>query len=252
MNVQSLLTRLDEIGQSIAHSGNVLALIGLGSVGQELDRLDAYSDLDFYVIVEKGYKASYLNSLEWLSNIHPIAYCFLNTKDGYKLLFEDGIFCEFAVFELDELNNIPFAPGRVIWKRADVPGTIGQPVLKTTPHPKRSRDFLLGEAVTNLYVGLQRDQRGEKLSAMRFIQGYALDRLLELAEYIEPGKDVHRDPFVNERRFEQRFPGLSTYLPLWAQGYGKNHESALAILEFLEVHFDVDPTMAKEIRRLCD
>jgi lincosamide nucleotidyltransferase B/F len=51
MNTQSLLTRLDEIGQSLAHSGHALALIGLGSDGQELDRLDASSDLDFFVIV---------------------------------------------------------------------------------------------------------------------------------------------------------------------------------------------------------
>ena len=41
----------------------------------------------------------------------------------------------------------------------------------------------LGEALTNLYVGMAREKRGEKLSAMRFIQGYAVDRLLELAEY---------------------------------------------------------------------
>jgi len=252
MHTQSLLIRLDEIGQSLAHSGHALALIGLGSVGQELDRLDPYSDLDFFVIVDKGYKASYLNSLRWLSDIHPIAYRFLNTEDGYKLLFEDGIFCEFAVFELDELNNIPFAPGRVVWKRADISGTIGEPVFKTAAHQKRSKDFLLGEALTNLYVGLQRDKRGETLSAMRFIQGYALDRLLELAEYIETGKDVHRDPFVNERRFEQRFPEFVPYLRSWAQGYKKNRESAMAILDFFEASFDVDQTMTKEIRRLCD
>ncbi len=42
-------------------------------------------------------------------------------------------------------------------------------------------DWLLGEALTNLYVGLQRELRGERLSAMRFIQGYALDRLVALA-----------------------------------------------------------------------
>ena len=44
MDPQSLLKRLDEIGQSLERSGHALALLGLGSVGLELDRLDSYSD----------------------------------------------------------------------------------------------------------------------------------------------------------------------------------------------------------------
>jgi hypothetical protein len=251
MDTQSLLTRLDEIGQSLARSEGALALIGLGSVGLELDRLDAYSDLDFFVIVEEGYKQAYLDSLHWLSDVHPITYRFLNTDDGYKLLFEDGIFCEFAIFELDELKTIPFAAGRLVWRRAEMPETLGQPISQPAIWSKRNKDRSLGEAVTNVYVGLQRDKRGEKLSATRFIQGYAVDRLLELVEFIGTPNKAHRDPFVNERRFEQRFPDMTSYLPNWMQGYEKNRESALAILDFLERHFEVNEAMAKEIRNLC-
>jgi len=36
MDTESLLTRLDEIGRSLEQSGHALALLGLGSVGQEL------------------------------------------------------------------------------------------------------------------------------------------------------------------------------------------------------------------------
>jgi lincosamide nucleotidyltransferase B/F len=46
MKVQNLLQRLDEIGSSLERSKHALALIGLGSVGLECDRLDSYSDLD--------------------------------------------------------------------------------------------------------------------------------------------------------------------------------------------------------------
>ena len=251
MDTESLLTRLDEIGRSLEQSGHALAVLGLGSVGQELDRIDAYSDLDFFAIVEQGYKLTYINSLHWLSDIHPIAYHFRNTEDGYKLLFADGIFCELAVLELDELRNIPFAPGRIVWKRSDMPDTLGQPVSKPNVPSRRNKDWLLGEALTNIYVGLQRDQRGEKLSAMRFIQGYAVDKLVELVEYIETPQKAHRDPFVNERRFEQRYPNVVPKLVTWTQGYEKNRESALAILEFLERHFDVSEAMAKEIRVLA-
>lgn len=251
MNTQSLLKRLDEIGHSLEQSGHALALIGLGSVGLELDRLDAYSDLDFFVIVEEGYKRGYLDSLRWLSDIQPIAYSFLNTEDGYKVLFEDGIFCEFAVFEPAELKHIPFAPGRIVWKRADVPDTIGQPTTFPSFKQERGKDWLLGEALTNIYVGLNREKRGEKLSATRFIQGYAVDRLLELVDYVEPAKETHRDPFVNERRFEQRFPGIAPKVSTWMQGYEKNRESALAILTFLEKNFRVNEAIAEEIRQLC-
>jgi len=252
MDTQSLLKRLDEIGQSLERSKHALALIGLGSVGLEMDRLDSYSDLDFFVIIEEGYKHAYLDSLNWLSGIHRIAYSFLNTEDGYKVLFEDGIFCEFAVFEPAELETIPFAPGRIVWKREDIPDTFGRPTTFPSSKQKRDKDWLLGEALTNLYVGLNREKRGEKLSATRFIQGYAVDRLLELVEYLESANETHRDPFVNERRFEQRFPSLTSQLSTWMQGYEKNHESALAILTFLERHFEVNEAIAKAIRKLCE
>jgi hypothetical protein len=131
-----------------------------------------------------------------------------------------------------------------------MPGSLGQPVSNPATPSKRDKDWLLGEALTNLYVGLQRDKRGESLSSMRFIQGYAVDRLLELVDYIEPGNEVHRDPFVNERRFEQRYPNLVPLLQSWTQGYERNRESALAILDFLEEHFEINEAIAKEIRTI--
>ncbi|MGE5775960.1 MAG: hypothetical protein ACM33V_07055 [Chloroflexota bacterium] len=251
MDTRSLLKRLDEIGSSLAQSGHALALIGLGSVGLELDRLDLYSDLDFFAIVEAGCKQKYLDSLQWLSDIHPVTYSFRNTVDGYKVLFADGIFCEFAVFEPAELEHIPFAPGRIVWKRADVPDTLSQPVFASTPPSNRSQDWLLGEALTNLYVGLNREKRGEKLSATRFIQSYAVDHVLELAEQIASGTKAHRDPFAKERRFEQRFPDIAAGMSKWIQGYERNCESALEILAFLEKRFEINGAIAKAIRELC-
>jgi len=251
METQLLLKRLNDIGHSLEQSGHALALIGLGSVGLELHRLDEFSDLDFFVIVEAGYKHSYIKDLQWLSQLCPIAYCFLNTHDGYKLLFEDGVFCEFAVFEPDELQVIPFAPGRIVWKQPHVAETISQPSKPAAIHSKRDQDWLLGEALTNLYVGMAREKRGERLSAMRFIQSYALDRLLELVEYVEGAQSVVCDEFAAERRFEGRYTEASRHLSQWAQGYEHNRESALAILSFLEQHFELNSSIVKAIRELC-
>ncbi len=246
---QQLLQRLDAIGASLSTSDTALALLGLGSVGVETERLDEYSDLDFFVIVKPGCKPGYLTSLEWLAAVHPLAYAFLNTADGYKALFADGIFCEFAIFEPQELASIPFTRGRVIWKddTFDERLCVPQPGRQS----EHTREWLLGEALTNLYVGLGRVQRGEILSGTRFIQSYAVDRVLELTSYVESAQAQTEDSFASERRFELRYPRTARHLPAFMQGYKHNAESALAILRFLEEHFEVHPAMSAVIRQLC-
>ncbi len=249
-NKQALLERLEAIGRSLAASGNALALIGLGSSGSETERLDVFSDLDFFVVVEAGSKARYLNDLDWLERIHPISFFFMNTVDGYKLLFEDGIFCEFAVFEPEELKNIPFSRGRLVWKREDVPEEIGEPAPARIPPVRQEKEFLVGEAVTNLYVGMGRYRRGEKLSAARFVQQYAVDRIVDLAPWLEAEKMVSKDEFGKERRFEQRFPLTAGKLSEFIQGYERTPESAEAILEFLQEHFEINAAMGRAVREL--
>lgn len=252
---QTLLHRLDEIGASLAQTGHALALIGLGSVGTERERLDAFSDLDFFAIVQPGCKGDFILDLSWLSRIVPLAYHFQNTRDGYKALFEDGIFCEFAVFEPAELAHIPFSPGRIVWKADGVNDDIRLPAPREQRPPKApSPEWLLGEALTNLYVGLGRFHRGERLSAQRFIQHYAVDRVLELAPILEPAAQAANaaaDTFTLERRFEARHPHIGTHLAQFVQGYERSRESAAAILAFLEQHFDVNPAMSRAIRELC-
>lgn len=247
---QKLLNRLEAIGGSLEKSNHALALIGLGSVGTELERLDQYSDLDFFAIVEDGYKAHYIQDLSWLSDIAPVVYQFQNTADGHKLLYTDGIFCEFAVFELHELSGIPFAAGRIVWKKPHIEDAIATPIRKSSPSSPLNVEWQLGEALTNLLIGLQRFHRGEKLSGSRFVQHYALDRVLELARLLEQEQPHFKDEFVNERRFEQRFSKIAAHLPNFVQGYERTPESALAILEFLEQHFEVNAAIAKEIRSL--
>ncbi len=247
---QALLDRLAAIGQSLQNTGNAFALLGLGSVGQETERLDDYSDLDFFVIVRDGYKTIFIEHLDWLSSICPIAYHFKNTVDGYKLLFEDGIFCEFAVFEPYEVANIPFSGGRIVWKDDGFDEEILTPQPRTTS--KQTTEWLLGEALTNLYVGLGRYHRGEKLSAARFIQGYAVDRILELSAIIESPQPGHEDIFTLERRYEQRFPAIAAHLPQFVLGYEHSRESARAILAFLEAHFEVNAAIKRAILELCE
>ncbi len=245
---QDLLNRLDAIGAALAATGDALALLALGSVGIETGRIDIYSDLDFFAIVKVGQKARFIDRLDWLAA--PVAYHYQNTVDGCKALYADGIFCEFAVFEPDELAPIPFAPGRIVWQADSFDEALTAPRVRSAP--KYALDFLLGEALTNLYVGLGRYRRGEKLAGARLIQVYAVDQVLRLAPYIEPDQPALRDPFADERRFEARFPGIAADLPRFGQGYDHSVESARAILAFLDDHFEVNPAIKARILALCE
>jgi lincosamide nucleotidyltransferase B/F len=248
---ESLLQRLKDIGRSLEQTGLALALIGLGSVGTELERLDDFSDLDFFVIVKDGQKNHFLTDLSWLTKLKAVAYFFQNTEDGFKLLFKDNVFCEFAVFELHELTTIPFSAGRIIWKADGVPDEIAIPT-RVSSSQKHSLEWNLGECLTNVYIGMKRYARGEKLSAARFVQQYAVDRLLELNELLAQPTNELADPFNRERRIEQRYPNIKGMLELWVQGYENTPESALAILVWLEDKFEVNADIVQAIHQEID
>jgi hypothetical protein len=145
----------------------------------------------------------------------------------------DGVFCEFAVFELQELEAIPFAPGRVVWKRDGVDDAIALP---RKPMPRREppgEEWVVGEALSCLLVGLQRWHRGETLSAARLVQGQALDRLLELDALRHPASGHGADPFNRERRLEARCPSMAEELPRLVPGYAHTPQAALAMLDAL-------------------
>lgn len=247
--VELLQQRLHAIADSVRQHPDGLALIGLGSVGKELARIDEYSDLDFYAIVKEGAKPAFVDNIDWLECIAPVAFKFRNTDDGYKLLYEDGVFCEFGVYTLSELDSIGYNEGRVIWADDSVPADIAIP--KNPPHTtEESVEFLLGELLTNLYVGLCRYQRGEKCSAMRFVQVYAIDRLIALLPYMHESQPAFVDGYSPDRRIEQRFPPSQIDLSPFMQGYEKSPESAKALLNFVSQHFEVNAALKGEILKL--
>lgn len=251
MNIKELLLgRLNEIGDSLRKRQHALALLGLGSVGTEVDRIDQYSDLDFFVICEEGYKMRFIEELDWLESIKPIAFKFKNTEDGYKLLFEDGIFCEFAIFEPQELINIPFSEGRIVWKSESFNPSICSATVEKL-NKNNNIEFLIGEALTNLYIGLGRYKRGEKLSAYNFIQNYAKDRVLELISVMEAPQAASEDIFCVDRRFEFRYPNNCSILSKILVGYDNTPESAKVILEFLDSNFSINKVMKNKILELC-
>ena len=248
---QRLLQRLDDLGVVLAQRGDALALLGLGSVGVDLGRLDDHSDMDFFVLVDDGAKQRYLDSIDWLEELHPVVFSFPNSVDGRKVLFADGLFAEYAVFTVGELHGASYPPGRIVWRRGDAPPGLESSGQVPGPSPYDNAEYQLNEALTNLYVGLHRDLRGERLSAMRFIQVHAVDRVLTFLHLTDPAAGQQQDLFVIERGAERRFgPGVLPLAEL-APGYGHNREAALAMLEWLEARTEVNAVLAAAIRQLA-
>ncbi len=248
--IKRLKSRLYDIANSLKEHPKGLGLLGLGSVGKELERLDEYSDLDFFAIVAEGSKADFISDLSWLSKLGEITWCFRNTKDGYKLLYADGIFCEFAVFEPQELSHIPFSEGEFVWKDDAIAEVLKNPVVKM-PQPCIDEDYLLGELLSNLYVGLCRFRRGELCSAMRFIQVFAVDRLIGLIDLSKRNpENTFIDGFCPERRIEERHPEIAELILDCCGGARDCVASAKTMLNFLENNYQVNQHLVNEIRLL--
>lgn len=141
----------------------------------------------------------------------------------------------------------------MVWKRHSF--TDDDIVTGKTPLPTiraSSIDHAVGEALTNLYVGLGRYLRGEKLPAFKFIQVYPIDGLLSVMHLLEEETTYFPDAFGNERRMERRFPQFAKTIGGILQGYDKTPESALQLLEFLESIYPVNARMCQEIRTLAE
>ena len=248
---QYLERRLARLAEVLQVRPDALGLLALGSVGLETARIDAWSDLDFFVIVRPGAKSAYIARLDWLAEAHPLVWHFQNTVDGHKALMADGLFCEFAVFEPQELARIPYAPGRFVWRHDELPAALAQPAM-ALPAPAE-RAWLIGELLSNLIIGLQRHARGEHLAAARMVQVHALHRLLELLDLQRPSAPGLRDPFNADRRVELRHPAQRAFLAQAAGGYASTPQAAAALLQqLLDLGLPVDPAAAARVRQLID
>jgi hypothetical protein len=86
---------------------------------------------------------------------------------------------------------------------------------------------------------------------LKFVQGEAIDNILNVLHLIEPEVEYFPDVFSHARRLEKRFPRFAQTIGDMMQGYHHVPESALHILKYLEAAFPVNQRMGEEIRRLA-
>ena len=243
------LRRLDDLAAHLSADPHLVAVLGLGSAGEETERFDDHSDIDFFVVVDsEGAKRRLLSDIGWLGGFGgEVAWSFVNSVDGRKALLADGLFLEYAVFTEEELAGIAFTAARLVRCRDGFVLPAGR---GPGPAALDSVEFHVDEALSNLLVGLHREIRGERLTAMRLIQVHAVDRLLALVRLgPSPGPDLP-DPFEPTRRVDRGWSASALPLTDLVQGYAANADSAAAVLGWLTEHHECDPAAVEAVREL--
>ena len=240
-NLQRVKETLETLSLAAQKSPHAIALVGAGSAGAESSRMDEYSDIDFFLIVEDGFSANFINDNSWFGSLLPISFAFRDTEHGNKALLENGVFLEFAIFSEAELALFGIPGLRTIWSKSG----FTLPDYPANKISERELSYYVNQALSNLLVGALRLKRGERLAALVMIERHALTNLL--IAYRSKNNLKIEDPFVIERRAEQAL-GVD-FAPL-IQGY-ENLEGSLAeILNFAENNFEVNAEIALAIRTL--
>jgi lincosamide nucleotidyltransferase len=246
MTPDRLLAGLDAIAATLSTRSKTLALLALGSCGVETQRLDGFSDLDFFVIVEESAKQDFIHNLDWLTCGKPLVFAHRNTMDGWKTLDEDGVFCEFAVFHPAELAQIPFAQGRIVWAREGFDVSALAPAREPDPIDIM---WTASEAMTNILVGLKRYLRGEQHSARRAIVVDAGEQICRVLM-----ADRQADPYNPWRRLEKFNPTIADELAT-ALTQSRTCDVARHLMCALRQRTSLPSALEDEINRhldLCD
>ena len=236
---EQIQSTLDSLSLAAQASPHAIALVGAGSAGAEFSRMDEYSDIDFFLIVEDGYSKDFINDNSWFGNQLPISFAFRDTEHGNKVLLESGVFLEFAIFTQAELSLYGIPGLRTIWCKPE----FALPNFSASLPIERELSYYVNQALSNLLVGALRLRRGERLAALAMIERYALTNLLT-AYRLKRNLKIE-DPFNIERRAEQTF-GVD--FAALVQGYERLEGSLVEILKFAEDNFEVNSSIADAIR----
>ena len=211
----------------------ILGIVLAGS-GAEPERLDEWSDHDFFVVVSADPEL-HRTKLAWLPDRERVALRARETEHGQKIVLDDGHVLEFAVATPDEMTGWAVNHAAVVFDRGGVAELIAA-LRNDTVAGTVDAGRELSMFVALLLIGVGRDRRGERLAAGRFVRGHALEHLLlawrELAPSDAPdtrdGLDVHR-------RFEVAYPEAGAVI---AEALAQHPEPAARdLLDFAEREF---------------
>ncbi len=198
---------------TLSADDRVCALVAIGSLAQP-ERLDRWSDHDFWVITTAEGQPHFLSDLSWLPDHSAIALTLRPAPEYYTILYTTGHIAEFAVFALTDLIHGQLDRYLMLFDKNDI-GTQIQAIYQRTQDKRQNDDSArtIGHFLVTLCTGAARDARGEQLSAHKYIFQYAVDDLLSLITQNIPAQQSNLlDRFDPRRRFEQAYAELSTLL----------------------------------------
>lgn len=187
----------------------VIGLIFVGSAAAT-ERVDQYSDQDFFLVVTEGTGESFRQDLSWLPNHETIALHPRETAHGLKVVYQNGDVLEFAVFEDSELELSSVNDYKVVLDRQDIAQRMAKIAARSVPVPSnRAQDYEL--FLSLILIGVGRAKRGELLAAQQHIKSYALSFALKLLR-AKLSSNPQEDSLNGFRRFELDYPELGVEL----------------------------------------
>lgn len=203
-----------DLENRLAADPRVLGLVAVGSMARRGTSPDRWSDHDFFVVVEPGTQESFRSNLDWVPRHDEIVLSFRETAHGVKAIFRDGHLIEFAVFDPDELALARINRYRALFDRERLGERLERVARETTRGAVlASDDWLVGQFLTSLLVGVGRYRRGERLSGRQLVHSSAVAHLVTLLTRIAVPRDrAELDSLDPLRRFETAFPDLGRRL----------------------------------------
>ena len=197
---------LDELTAWAEDHPDVVGLVGLGSTAATRREPDRWSDHDIWVVVRDGTAEAFRTDTSWLPDADRIALAYRETAHGVNVIYGDGHFLEFAVFDEAELDLVAGNDARVLVDRAEVAARLEGILSRNTPEPP-STDALVGKVLGQVWIGVSRYGRGERQSAHAMVKFHAWTSLLHLVTQCVPSEAADRlDDLDVTRRFELAYP----------------------------------------------
>ncbi len=212
MTSQSTLARFIEYSESLTNSciqhPKIIGLVLVGSTA-ETERVDEWSDHDFFVITKSGEQEPLRRELSWLPKSESIAFWFRETEHGLKVVYNSGEVLEFAIFDCDELRGCMVNHHRLAYGNEEV-------VQALSTAKDRLPDVVIGDDLADfrhflsvLVIQVGRARRGELITAGQGIRGTATTALLKVLTRRLP-HDQQLDRLDVSRRFEFAHPEIGS------------------------------------------
>ena len=213
MDVAEYELYVEELRSKLLADPQVRGLVLVGSTA-DLDRRDAWSDHDFWVITEPGVQDRYLDSVSWLPNADQIIFTARHGAAYCSVLYGNQHRIDYAVADEQGLASGSFELFKVVFDRGEVLSHAQSGFDRT----RKDRIEILRHSSTLQGFGILvwtaygRAARGELLSARNFLE-LATDVLLNLlCVHTSLGRVASVDSLDPRRRLEQNNPRLAQEL----------------------------------------